>query len=157
LALVLTESGRHQEGLEILERTRPLYVQLGDRMNLVRLKWLEGKIELALGELAQAEGLFLQVREELIRHELGHDVGLLLLDLARVYTLQGRAVHLRRISTEMIAIFRSRQVPDDVLSALIFFRQAAEMEGITLGLIQELSDALKETRTSTGSRLRESP
>jgi tetratricopeptide (TPR) repeat protein len=157
LALVLTESGRHQEGMEILERTRPLYLQLGDRMSLIRLTWLEGHVQMALGDLARAEDLFLHVREELIRHGLGHDVGLLLLDLARVYTRQGKAVHLRRIAGEMLAIFRSRRVPDEVLSALILFRRAAEMEGITLGLIQELSDALRDGRTSAGSRLRESP
>ncbi|HWM95306.1 MAG TPA: hypothetical protein VN493_31415 [Thermoanaerobaculia bacterium] len=143
LALVLTESGRHREGLEVLERTRPLYLQLGDRMSLIRLEWLEGKIELALGNLDRAEALFLRVREELARHELGHDAGLLLVDLARVYTQQGRAADLRRIAAEMLAIFRSRQVPGEVLSAVILFRRAAEMEGITLGLIQELRHALE--------------
>jgi hypothetical protein len=160
LAVVLAESGRHPEAREILGRTRPLYLRLGDRMNLIRLTWLEGKIELGdreRGDLRRAEQLFLEVREELARHELGHDAGLLLLDLARVYVRQGRAAELRRIAAEMLAIFRSRQIPGEALSALILFRKAAEMEGITLGLIQELSDVLREERTPPGSRVRESP
>jgi tetratricopeptide (TPR) repeat protein len=156
LALVLTEAGRPEEGRKLAEQARPLYLRLGDRMNLIRLRWLEGKIALALGDLARAEATFVEVRDGLAEHELGHDAALLLLDLARVYAQQGRAAELRELAGEMLAIARSRQVPREALSALILFQRAAEMERVTLGLVQDLGDSLRETRPgAAGFRFRD--
>lgn len=44
LIVFLTESGQHQQARADLAKTRRLYRDLGERMNLVRLRWLEGKI-----------------------------------------------------------------------------------------------------------------
>jgi tetratricopeptide (TPR) repeat protein len=54
----LNEVGRHQEALRSLAETRGLYVQLGERTPLVRLRWLEGKILRDLGRADEAEAAF---------------------------------------------------------------------------------------------------
>src|SRR6202035_2236434 len=77
LILYLSESGRQPEALALLEQTRPLYSRLGDQMNLIRLRWVEGKIAAALGQWATAEALLNRVREDLVEQELGYDVALL--------------------------------------------------------------------------------
>ena len=155
LILYLNESGRHEEALALLAVTRPLYAELGDRMNLVRLQWVEGKIALVRGELARAEELLVAVGQELVARDLGYDAALLSLDLARIYARQGRGAEMRRLATEILPIFQSRDVQREVLAALIVFRQAAEMERVTLDLVQELGDYLKKCRETPGPRQRD--
>jgi tetratricopeptide (TPR) repeat protein len=154
LTLYLAESGRFDEALGHLERTRPLYLALGDRMNLLRLEWLEGKIATSLGDLERAEALLQPVREELAERRLGLDFALLCLDLARIYARQHRGAEMRRMAEEMLVIFRSRDAQRESIAALLIFQQAAEMERVTLGLVQELSEHLKECRAVPGPRSR---
>jgi tetratricopeptide (TPR) repeat protein len=156
LTLYLTESGKYHEALELLDGARPLYHQLGDPMSLIRLRWLEGKIAIALGLLPEAEELLKGVRKDLIERELGFDTALLSLDLADIYARQNRGAEMRRLAEEMIPIFRSRDVHREALAALLTFQKAAEMECVTLGLIREVSSYLKEDGTPSGLRLRES-
>jgi tetratricopeptide (TPR) repeat protein len=156
LTLYLTESGRYQEALQLLETARPLYHRVGDQMSLIRLRWLEGKIAVALGQYMEAEELLKGVRKELVERELGFDAALLSLDLADVYTRQGRSAELRRLAAEMIPIFRSRDIHRETLAALLAFQKAAEMESVTVGLIREVSGYLKESRSAPSLRTRES-
>src|SRR5262249_25577324 len=44
LVWYLTESGRHEDAQRALEETRGLYLRLAEQINLVRLRWLEGRI-----------------------------------------------------------------------------------------------------------------
>jgi tetratricopeptide (TPR) repeat protein len=155
LILHFTESGQHGKALNLLEQTRQLYLRLGDRMNLLRLRWIEGKLALAQGHLAQAESLLEEVRRELSQREIGYDAALVCLDLAQIYARQGRSAEMRRLAEEMIPIFRSRQIQREALTALIIFQKAAEMEGVTLGLVEELSDYLNRTRKGIGLRFRD--
>jgi tetratricopeptide (TPR) repeat protein len=156
LTLYLTESDKYQEALELLDSARPLYHQLGDQMSLIRLRWLEGKIAIALGQLGVAEKLLKGVRQELIERELGFDTALLSLDLADLYARQSRGAEMRRLAEEMIPIFRSRDVHREALAALLTFQRAAEMECVTLGLIREVSSYLKENGAAAGLRSRDS-
>ena len=156
LTLYLTESGKYREALELLESARPLYHLLGDRLSLIRLRWLEGKIAIALGMLAPAEELLKGVRAELIERELAFDTALLSLDLADIYARQSRGAEMRRLAEEMIPIFRSRDVHREALAALLTFQKAAEMECVTLGLIREVSSYLKENGAALSPRSRDS-
>jgi len=156
LTLFLTESGKYHEALKLLAGARPLYHQLGDQMSLIRLRWLEGKIAIALGLLPEAEELLEAVRKDLIERELGFDTALLSLDLADIYARQGRGAEMRRLAEEMIPIFRSRDVHREALAALLTFQRAAEMECVTLGLIREVSAYLKENGNPADLRFRES-
>ena len=61
LAVFLQESGRLREALAVLAQARSLYETLGDRRNLLRLRWLEGSLAEDVGEIALAEEAFLEV------------------------------------------------------------------------------------------------
>jgi tetratricopeptide (TPR) repeat protein len=152
LVFYLHETGRERESLALLAETRPLYAELGDRMNLVRLRWLEGRIALAAGDLERAEPLFQEVGRELVSRELGYDAALLSLDLAHVYAQQGRSAEMRRLAGEILPIFQSRDVEREVLAALIVFQKAAEMERVTLDLVQELREYLAKCRRTPGQQ-----
>lgn len=150
LVLYLTESGRPEEAARLLESALPLYHQIGDRMSLLRLRWLEGKIAIALGRFASAEETLRGVLKELVEHELGFDAALLSLDLASIYARQGRGAEMRRLAEEMIPLFQSRDIHREAIAALLVFHQAAQMEHVTLNLIHDVS------RAAQGLRPRES-
>jgi tetratricopeptide (TPR) repeat protein len=156
LILGLTEKGDLQEATKLLERSRSLYEQLGDRMSLIRRTWLAGKIALGLGDLGRAEALLLDARRQLAERGLGYDAALLSLDLAQVYARQGRGAEMRSLAEEMLPIFQSRAVRREAVSALIVFQNAAAMERVTLGIVQELSDSLQESRPTPSLRSRDS-
>ena len=155
LILGLNEAGRPEEAGDLLQQTRDLYVYVGDRMSLIRLGWLEGKIALALGHLDEAEALFLATRRELIDRKLAYDAALLLLDLAQVYARQKRGADMRRLAEEMLPIFQSRQVQREVVSVLIVFQRAAALEKVTVAMLQELTEYLEESRSAPGLQPRD--
>jgi tetratricopeptide (TPR) repeat protein len=142
----LNESGRNEEALRTLEETRGLYLQLGERAHLVRLRWLEGKIHRDLGHLDKAEAALREARADLIRHGIALDAALVSLDLAMVLLDRGDAAELKRLALEMVPIFESRDVREEALAAFLLFRQAAEAEQVTAGLLQEMASSLERAR-----------
>ena len=144
----LNELGRHAEALRELEKLRPLHEELSDRMNLLRLRWLEGKILQGLERFDEAEAAFLAVRGGFIEEAIGYDAALVSLDLATIYAAKGRVGELRRLAEEMLPIFESRDLHREALAALILFRKAAEAEQVTLGLAREIASYLEKARNN---------
>jgi tetratricopeptide (TPR) repeat protein len=142
----LNEVGRHEEALRSLSETRGLYLQLGERSTLVRLRWLEGKILRELGRTDEAEAAFREVRDELIGLGLGLDAALVSLDLAMILLERGDSGELKRLAAEMIPVFESRDDHQKALAAFLLFQKAAEAEQVTLGLLQEMATSLEQTR-----------
>src|SRR5215210_287473 len=101
----LHESGRSREAFALLFHTRPLYLKMGDRMNLLKLRWLEGLVAFGLRRIDQAEAAFREVRQAFLELGLEYDVALVSLDLASAYTLQGRSADVRQVAEETLAIF----------------------------------------------------
>ncbi len=155
LIVYLIDAGKLAEAVSLLELTRPLYEEMGDRMNLIRLQWLEGKIAQSSGRLSEAEGHLLAVGAALGDQGLVYDAALLALDLAGVYARQGCTEKVRELAAEMLPAFKSQEVHREALAALIVFHKAAQMDRVTLGLIRELSDYLRQCRRSPGVRLRD--
>ncbi|HEX3129686.1 MAG TPA: hypothetical protein VH394_20290 [Thermoanaerobaculia bacterium] len=145
----LRGSGQHKEALKALSETRGLYLQLGERSPLVRLRWLEGKILRDLGRLDEAEAALREVKTELVELRLGLDAALASLDLAMVFLEQGEAGEIKRLAAEMIAVFESREDHQRAMAAFLLFQRAAEAEQVTLALLQEVVSSLEQAQRST--------
>lgn len=146
LIYCLNDSGRAVEARSLIDDARPLWRQVGRRLDLVRLRWLEGKVESNLGHLDQAEEAFLEVRAAFLADDIAYDVALVSLDLAAIYARQGRAAETKRLSAEMLPIFRARDVHREAIAALLFFQRAAEMEQLTLSVVDEIAAYLERAR-----------
>ncbi|HWM93432.1 MAG TPA: tetratricopeptide repeat protein [Thermoanaerobaculia bacterium] len=153
----LEEAGRHQEALTALEETRSLYLELGEPSHRVRLRWLEGKIFRGLDRLDEAESTLREARDAFIERGIGFDAALVSLDLAMVYARRGDTGEMKRLATEMIPIFESRDVHQEALAALLLFRQAAETEGATLGLLERMATYLQRARRNPELRFTADP
>jgi tetratricopeptide (TPR) repeat protein len=146
LISALNQCGRSREAFSLLFHTRPLYLQLGGRMNLLRMRWLEGLVAQGLERREQAEVAFREVRQAFIEIGLDYDAALASLDLAGVLVLQGRTADLRQLAEEMLAVFTSRDIHREALAALLFFCHAARTEEVKEELVREIAGFLKRAR-----------
>jgi tetratricopeptide (TPR) repeat protein len=128
LALLLAEGKRRELAILALQRARLLYRRLGDEPNLVRLRRLEGKIGEAAGVPHEAEAAFLDARKGFVGAGLGVEAAGVLLDLAMLYTREGRAPEIRPYAEDLLPIFRAPDLRQGVAAALLFFRQLVETE-----------------------------
>jgi tetratricopeptide (TPR) repeat protein len=148
----LNENGRSREAFALLFHTRPLYIKAGDRVNLLKLRWLEGAVALGLQRIEQAEAAFREVRQAFIELDLSYDVALVSLDLAGTYSLQGRLTDIRDIAEETLAIFQAHNIHREALAALLVFCGAARMDQAGLDLVREVSGFLKRARNNPDLR-----
>ena len=144
----LYERGRVREAFALLYNTRPLYLKAGDRMNLLRLRWLEGLVAFGLQRIDQAEAALREVREAFVDLGLGYDAALASLDLASVYILQGRTADVRRVAEETLTIFQSHNTHREALAALLVFSSAARLDRAGIDLVREVSSFLKRARNN---------
>lgn len=146
LALYLTELGRYSEAEELQRSSRRLYEEFGDRLSLMRLRWIEAKMALGRGELEVAEAAFLETREAFIREDIAWDVALVSLELAGVYLKQGRAAEIKTLADEILPISQATGLHREALASLILFHKAAELEKVTAGLIRQTMTQLHSLR-----------
>jgi tetratricopeptide (TPR) repeat protein len=152
LITALNQSGRSREAFSLLFHTRPLYLQLGGRMNLLRMRWLEGLVAQGLERREQAEVAYREVRQAFIELGLDYDAALASLDLASLLVLQGRTADLRRLAEEMLAVFTSREIHREALAALLFFCHAVRTEEVREELVREVASFLKRARNQPDLR-----
>jgi len=157
LVYCLNELGRPAEAWALIEDARPLWHQTGRRHDLVRLRWLEGKVAVNLDDRREAEAAFLEVRAAFLAEQMPYDVALVSLDLAAIYAREGRTAEARRLAAEMLPIFQSREVHREALAALLVFQQAAETERLTLALVEEVAAYLERARGNPDLPFRELP
>lgn len=148
LILALNQCGRHREAFALLYHTRPLYVEAGDRINLVRLRWLEGAVAAGLGRIDRAEDAFREVRDAWAGLGLGLDAALAALDLAGIYALQGRAGDMRRLAEEMLVIFQSQSIQREALAAILLFHRSALLDEVGTQLVEDLAKFLRRSRNN---------
>ena len=138
----LNESGRTAEAAAWLQGARRLYQQAGDRRQLGRLRWLEGK--LAQG-LDAAVGALTEARLGLAREGLSYEAALAAMDLAVLYANEGKCGAMRRQADQMLPFFRSEAMYRETVVALLSFQQSAAQRE-PRELIGELGNYLDRTR-----------
>ena len=143
LLVYLTEFGRYDEAEQLLPEVREQLAAQGQVLNLVRLRWTEGKIALGLGRAAEGEETFREVRQGFLERGMGYDVALISLDLAILYAREHRTAELKRLAAEMAPIFESRDVHREAMAALLMFRNACEEERMTVELATQLALELR--------------
>src|SRR6185369_6857228 len=86
----LVEAGRLDSARHLLGTSADLYNLLAGAVDLVKRRWMEGRIAAALGDLPEAAAAFGEARQGFARHGKPGDVALVSLDLAAIYLRQGR-------------------------------------------------------------------
>ncbi len=135
----LQEAGRTPEAAALLPDARKIIEAAGTRSDRMRLRWLEGRVELAQGRLAAAEAALLEVGESFLADGRAFDAAQVSLDLALLYLRQQRLEETKQLAAELLATFRARDVHQEALASLIVLHQAAEQEHLTGELVEEVA------------------
>jgi tetratricopeptide (TPR) repeat protein len=104
----------------------------------LKLRWLEGRIDAGLGRPARALEALSAVRAAFARLENRYSEALVSLELAALYLEQGRTAEVKSLAVQMERIFLDQGVHEEARKALELFRQAVELETVTLALVRSL-------------------
>lgn len=151
----LIDAGRFRDASTLLPEALKLIEQVGKRYDSLRLRWMQGTIAVGLGRKAEAEEIFLELIEAFTEDRVAYDVALVSLELSALYARQGRTADVKRLASEMLPIFKSCEVHREALAALIVFQKAAEMEQLSVGLVEEVSSFIQRIQTNPSLRFRE--
>lgn len=152
LADYLSKLGRFEEAEALLPSVLTLSRKLNNALDLVRLRWVEGRIEAGLGRTAKGIELLRQVRAEFMTRRIDYDTALVTLELAVHLAGEGRVEEVKALARNLVPIFKAQQVHREALGALTLFRKAAETERVTVELARSLLDYLSKARNDPSLR-----
>jgi tetratricopeptide (TPR) repeat protein len=152
LILFLVDSGRFQEARKLRLVHSPHLLVAGGRVNEIKFRALEGRIDAGLGKHARAEDIFREVRfgyESVGRH---YHAAIAALDLAAALLSQGKSEEAMSVVLEAAETFIQLQIQREVLQAVILLRDAFRMETATLEMVEEVASFLRRTQLEPALR-----
>jgi tetratricopeptide (TPR) repeat protein len=143
LILSLIDSGRFPEAKKLrLVHARHLTTP-GGRVNEVKFRALEGRIDSGLGKYQRAEGIFREVREGYEEVGRPYLAAISCLDLSAALLAQGKAVEGANVALEAAKTFLSLKIQPEALQAVILLRNSFEMQTATLAKVEEIAGFLR--------------
>ena len=153
ILLFRVENGDFLEARLQLRQMRPLYARFAGRVDLIKLRGMEGKIAFGLGELDRAEAEFLQVRAEFEEAGLGYRAALATLDLASVRLRQGKTSEVRQLVGELVGTFKALGVEREAMAALRMLHESVQQDRATLTMLEFVSGVLQRHERGPAARL----
>jgi tetratricopeptide (TPR) repeat protein len=138
VADLLCHLGRAAEAAPMLQEIRALAVRLGNELDLIRLRWLEGKVAAGQGDFEQAASAFQQVREDFESRKLPYDRALVTLELAALLAGRGRPDEVKELARRAAPVFRALRIHREAQRALEVFARAAAEETLSVELARRL-------------------
>ena len=122
---------------------RPLYEFHSDRILKVKLRWIEGKVFLGLGELDRASRAFQQAKDMFLEKGLYYDAALVSFELAALWLRERKSDKVRQLLQEMLAVFRARYIAREAVAAMIMLRDAANRDELTVDLLEVMGELFR--------------
>jgi tetratricopeptide (TPR) repeat protein len=113
------------EALQLVERARILYRELGDSAAEAYLSRLQGQIEAALGKLEDAAATLQAAIAALAEQGLGREAALAQIELALVLLRLGRAAEIHRLALDLRPVKQARDKSWPWAAALLVFQVTA--------------------------------
>ncbi len=137
--------GRFRAARRLLWKSRHRIVEHSSALDLVRLRWLEGRIQAGLGDLSRAEVAFEDTRVGFGEHGQFYAAAIAGLDLAALWAGQGRYAEVHSLAGEMIATFRAVRIAREAIVTLLILQKACDKgRGQLLEIIDMVGSFLKD-------------
>ena len=150
----LADCGRFEEAqkLVFLNRWRYHDETGGARINQLKLRWLEGRIDAGLDRLAHAEETFREVQAGFEEAELGYQAALASLDLATTLLRRQRPAEARETILRAAEVFRALRVHREAMAAVLFLCETFELGLGTVAILEDAIAFLRRAEHDPGSR-----
>ena len=146
----LVDSGKLKEARRLLLESGLRRKLADEPVNLLKLRWVEGKISAGLGSLDQAEATFVEVREGFLQRGMEYDAALLGLELMEVWLRQGRSAEVREMAEEVLDTFEELKVKLEAQRAVRFLESACRQELATPVLVRQVVGFLRKLEWTPG-------
>lgn len=113
-------------------------------LNLLKLRWLEGKIHAGLGRLEKAETALTAARQGFFEKIQSYDAALVGLDLLGVWLRQGKAVEAQELAEDVLETFLDLGIQSEALRAVRYLREACRQRAATPTLVKLVADFLRQ-------------
>ena len=130
----LTDCGQFQQASRMLMSSGLRQAFASDPLNLLRLRWVEGKILAGRDRLARAEKALAEVRRGFEERGLDYDAALVGLELAAVWLRQGKTAEVRELAQDMLDTFEELEIEREAFRALWFFNEVCRHQVATAGM-----------------------
>ena len=152
LANNLLQVNQPSETEALLPELKALSARIGNDLDAIRLRWLEGRIAASLGRREKAVTTLSGVREDFAVRRIAYDAALVSLELAALFLEEHRVSEVRAISRQILWIFHAQGVHREVLAALRLFCEAAERETVTIEMVRRILDYLRRAQNDPNLR-----
>lgn len=125
----LADLGRFKAARRLLWRSRIVFDQNRNALDILRLRWLEGRIYAGLSDYARAEVALQETRTGFAEREQVYPAALAGLDLAAVWARQGRFSEVQSLAQEMISSFRALRIAREAIVTLLILQRACAAGG----------------------------
>jgi transcriptional regulator with XRE-family HTH domain/tetratricopeptide (TPR) repeat protein len=142
----LCHLGRHAEAELALADQRALATRLGNRLDLLRVDWGQGKVAAGLGRTGEAIDALGRVRAAFMAEGNAYDTALVTVELAEVYAAMGRSAEVKALAQASAPVFQAQGVHREARHALELFRRAAEEQRVSAKLVRGVVTYLYRSR-----------
>lgn len=142
----LYDAGKSEQAVRLVERLNELYDDQEAPLLVLRLRWLHGRIYASLGWHEEALRHLEGVRRELVERRLSLLAALITLDVAALYSEQGRSLEVERLAAQMVSVFEAKDLPHYVARAGRYFLEAVARRTATAEMIRSLAQEIRERR-----------
>jgi transcriptional regulator with XRE-family HTH domain len=146
LVVNLCHLRRAAEAEPLLPELRELTATLGNGLDLLRLRWLEGRVAAGRGRREEAAAALLEVRDRFRQSGYPYDAALAAVELAALLARQGRTAEVKSLVEQSLPIFHDLGIHREAQVALDALHHAALREKLTAALSRRVLDYLYRAR-----------
>ncbi len=128
----LVDAGELTEASRLLLESGLRRTFADDPLNLLRIRWVEGKILAGRDRFKEAERVFTEVRDGFRAQELEFVAAVAGLDLAKLLLRQGKVGPLHELAKELAARARQRKIHPEAVNALRGFEYVCRVKVVSV-------------------------
>ena len=140
----LVEAGDLREASSVLLESSLRQAFSSDPLNLLKLRWLEGKIFEGTKKYRRAEEIFSEVKQGFARSDRSYEEALVGLELAAVYLRQRKSEAAEELAVEALETFKDLKVSYEAKRAVTYLREACRQKVASAAMVQEILRFLKK-------------
>jgi len=149
---ILCDCGRYREAERQLFQLRPFQQAQGGRVNRLKLRWLEGRIDAGLERLERAEATLLEVRDGMTAIGRAYDAALAALDLAAALLGRGKTRRAREVVLAAYRTFVALEIHREGLACLVVLRNCFEVGLATRAMVEKVAAFLRKLENDPEAR-----
>ncbi|HTG31794.1 MAG TPA: hypothetical protein VLB76_02595 [Thermoanaerobaculia bacterium] len=149
-ARFLMDCGRLRDARIALWTLKARGLDAGGRINELKVRWLEGQINAALGELERAEAALLEVMLGFEEVELPYKAALAGLELGLVMFRRGRTDAAIEEVLAAVQVFQALGIAREVSVSVLLLRKAIDRELLDVKLLEYVIDQLHRAEEARG-------